>query len=117
MSKNLWLISAAIVIVLISITLIALLILLPQENTTQGLVGKEYEKISKQNYTYVPTKGITEETLIQEYNVDSETVKEGKSDKNYNPGNTDPFTAKTTTGETTNPNPPGTPPPVDSEEK
>ncbi len=121
MSKNLWLISAAIVIVLISITLIFLLILLPQEDVTQGVERKEYDKISKEEYIYTPTKGITEEAMIEEYTVNSETVREGKSGKNYSPGNVDPFTAKTsgTPGETTtpNPNPPGTPPPTDVEDK
>lgn len=103
MSKNIWLICAAIVIVLISITLITLLILLPQENTSQGIVGKEYEKISKQEYIYTPTKGITEEALVEEYRVGAEALREGKVDKNYSPGNTDPFAvqATTTTGTTT----------------
>ena len=118
MSKNIWLICTAVVIVLISISLIALLILLPQENTTQGIAGKKYENVSKQEYIYMPTKGITDEALIEEYTVNSETINEGKADKNYSPGNTDPFTAKSTTPTTTpSTNPPGTPAPLDAAQK
>ncbi len=114
MSKNLWLSVAAVVVVLISITLIVLLILLPQESPTQGTAGKEYNQISKQEYIYTPTKGITEGALVEEYRVGTESVREGKADKNYTPGNSDPFasqsssgtgtsttTGGTTTGETT----------------
>lgn len=124
MSKNLWIICTAIVIVLISITLISLLILLPQENTTQGTAGKQYDRISKQEYIYTPTKGITESALVEEYKIGTEEVREGKADKNYTPGNTDPFTAQgsstgtgTGTGATANPNPAGTPAPTDAANK
>lgn len=91
MSKNLWVICTAIVIVLISITLIALLVLLPQETPNQGVAGKQYEKISKQEFIYTPTKGISEDKIVQEYKVGTEAVREGKSDKDYDPGNVDPF--------------------------
>lgn len=120
MSKNLWVICTAVVIVLISITLIALLVLLPQETPTQGIAGKQYEKISKQEYIYMPTKGITEEALIEEYKIGAESVREGKAAKDYDPGNTDPFTPLATEGEsggTTNPTTPGTTTPVDAANK
>lgn len=100
MSKNLWLICTAVVIVLISITLIALLILLPQETATQGITGNQYESISKQEYIYTPTKGITEEALIEEYSVGTEAIREAQADKVYKPGNVDPFTAQGETGTT-----------------
>lgn len=93
MSKNLWLIYVATVIVLISVSLITLLIILPQENTTQGIAGKKYERINKQEYRYTPSKGITEEALVEEYKISTEAIREGQADKNYKPGNTDPFTS------------------------
>lgn len=119
MSKNLWLIVTAIVIVLASITLIALLILIPQKNATQGTAGKEYDKISKQEYIYTPTKGITEEALVEEYTIGAEAIREGKADKIYVPGNTDPFTAASTETPATNsnPNPAGTAAPADAANK
>ena len=91
MSKNMWMICGSIVIVLITITLVALLILFPQETLSQGAAAEKYDKIDKNEYVYTPSKEITEDALIEEYKVDSEALREGKADKNYIPGNVDPF--------------------------
>ena len=100
MSRSSWIMFGMITIVVISVLLVALLILVPQNQPiTTGAVN-EYEKIAESEYSYTQSKDISEEAMKETYSVTTEDIQEGKSSKLYKQGNTDPFAAaeKTTEG-------------------
>lgn len=93
MSKNNIIILIITIIILISLTIVGLVILLPQVAT--GVTNaEEYMNIKKTDYTFTSTKDITEDKLIEEYNITPEQINEGKANKQYIPGNSDPFASQ-----------------------
>ncbi len=79
-------------IVLMTIAIIMLMLLVPQQKTILESSVKEYSKVTKSNYTYSQTKDISEEALIQVYTITSEDLKTFEAKNLYVAGNADPFT-------------------------
>lgn len=90
MSRNTWIILISIVVVIVSMALVLLLILIPQVETVSSI--EEYQSITKSDYTYSPTKEEVETQLIEQYTVTSKEVNKGIRNKDYLPGNDNPFT-------------------------
>lgn len=80
------------VIVVFSVGIIALMLMLPQSVAVASGTVKEYEGITKSDYTYSQTKDISKESLLKEYNVSSNDITTYETKDQYNPGNSDPFT-------------------------
>lgn len=91
MSKNTLIIIVSIVVVMFSIALVLLLILIPQVKPISSDLINKYEQINKLDYTYIPTKDDIDINLIQEYNVTEGKIISGIRNKNYLPGNDNPF--------------------------
>lgn len=102
MGRNSWITFGVIAIVIISIVLVALLILVPQGESTIVNVYDENSSFEQSDYTYTQSKDISEDAMKEIYTVTSEDIKEGKASKLYNQGNVNPFSAAAsgTTGAT-----------------
>lgn len=100
MGRNSWITFGVIAIVIISIVLVALLILVPQGESTIVNVYDENSSFEQSDYTYTQSKDISEDAMKEIYTVTSEDIKEGKASKLYNQGNVNPFAeaASGTTG-------------------
>jgi hypothetical protein len=80
------------VIVMFSVGVISLMLMLPQAVTVDSGTVKEYDGITKSEYTYNQTKDISKESLLKEYNVSNQDINTYEKKDQYNPGNSDPFT-------------------------
>lgn len=79
------------VLVITSIAVIALMLMLPQQvQILEGNINK-YDTIKKSEYTFESTKDITNESLLKQYSITNEEISAFKSQKQYQPGNSDPF--------------------------
>lgn len=91
MGRNSWIALGVIAIVIISIVLVALLILVPQESPITVDIYDDYSSLNESDYTYTQSKDISEENMKEIYSITSEDIKEGKSSKLYKQGNVNPF--------------------------
>jgi len=91
MSKNTLIIIVSIIVIILSVALVLLLVLIPQVKPTGLNSTGEEDKINKSEYTYIPTKENVETSLIQEYVVTDRKITVGIKNKNYVPGNYNPF--------------------------
>lgn len=92
-------------LVIVTVFVILLMLVLPQQvQVLEGNTNK-YEAITKSNYTYESTKEISEDTLKKQYTITAEDMSRFKSTSQYKAGNSDPFspnaTDVTTSGNTT----------------
>jgi len=91
MGRNSWVIFGVVAIVIISLVLVALLILVPQGNTTTIDIYEDFGSFDESDYTYTQSKDISEDALVETYGITTEDINEGKASKLYKQGNTDPF--------------------------
>ena len=82
-------------VVLITVVVITLMILLPQQSVVLSANSISYEAIKKSDFVYEQTKNITKDALVKEYTLTSEQMQKFKNNKQYVSGNSDPFTPKT----------------------
>lgn len=82
-------------LVFITVSVIMLMLMLPQQtHVIEGNV-EEYETISKSKYTFETTKDISSENLKKQYGVSSQDMSTFKSNSQYKAGNSDPFSPST----------------------
>ena len=81
------------VLVIATIFVILMMLMLPQQ--VQLLSGNinEYDSISKSKYTFESTKDVSSETLKRQYSVTSEDMNTFSNTRQYQAGNSDPFSA------------------------
>lgn len=84
-------------LVLSTIVVICLMILLPQQTTVLENSIEQYSAIKKSEYTFKETNGLSFDNLIKEYNITDEQISTFRNNNQYIPGNSDPFTAQSTT--------------------
>lgn len=89
-------------VVLITIMIVALMILLPQQSTVVDASASNYESIKKSDYLYEQTKDITKDALVREYTITNEEIEKFKGNHQYVSGNSDPFTPKSVENSGTN---------------
>ena len=92
-------------LILATVVIISLMIFLPQHATIVENKIEEYASIKKSEYTFKQTNSISFDSLIREYNITDTQISYFKNQKQYVPGNSDPFTAQgsnDTTNNTTN---------------
>lgn len=82
------------VMVMITLTIVMLMLMIPQQNIITSSELKNYNEILKSEYTFSNSKNISKDTLIQEYDVNSEDMQKYERYNQYKPGNADPFTPK-----------------------
>ena len=80
-------------LVIATIFVILMMLMLPQQ--VQLLSGNinEYDSISKSKYTFESTKDVSNETLKRQYSVTSEDMNKFSNTRQYQAGNSDPFSA------------------------
>ena len=79
-------------LVTVSVFVILLMLMLPQQvQLLEGNINK-YDSISKSKYTFESTKDISTDTLVKKYAVTSEDMDTFLRNRQYKPGNSDPFT-------------------------
>lgn len=84
------------ILVFATIVAVLLMILLPQSSTETTASINEYDAIQKSNYTYKQTNAISFDNLVRQYSVSDTQINNFKSNKQYVPGNSDPFTDNST---------------------
>lgn len=90
-NKNYLLTLGISVLVMLTISIIVLMLMLPKQSTvTKGTI-KNYDSISKSEYTFEATKAISSEPLKKQYSITSEDMNGYKYNSQYKSGNTDPF--------------------------
>lgn len=92
MKKTYILTFAISLVVLITITVVSLMILLPQQSTVIDSSLSKYDAIKKSDYVYEKTKDITKDALVHEYTITSEEMDKFRNEQKYVSGNSDPFT-------------------------
>lgn len=80
------------VLLLFSTSIILLMIMVPQQQTTVNASVEKYERVNTTDYQFVQTKNITKETLVREYTIDETDISSFKKFNQYKAGNSDPFT-------------------------
>lgn len=90
-NKNYFITLGISVLVMITICVIVLMLMLPKQSSVAKGTIKEYEQISKSEYTFEATKDITSEPLTKQYSITAEDMTGFKSTSQYKTGNTDPF--------------------------
>ncbi len=92
MKKTYILTFAISLVVLVTVTVVALMILLPQQSTVIDSSLSKYDAIKKSDYVYEKTKDITKDALVHEYTITSEEMDKFRNEQKYVSGNSDPFT-------------------------
>lgn len=88
-------------IIFLAIGTVLMLITIPQAKPISDS-GNKYESIPKNDYTYVPTKDITTESIIEQYNVNEAYINDLIKNRYYKPGNADPFSDVSTSSPASN---------------
>lgn len=92
MKKTYILTFAISLVVLVTITVVALMILLPQQSTVIDASLAKYDSIKKSDFVYEKTKDITRDALVHEYTITGEEMDKFRNEQKYVSGNSDPFT-------------------------
>lgn len=65
--------------------------MLPQQvQVVKGNINK-YESITKSQYTFESTKDISSDSLVKQYTITDNDMNKFRSNNQYRPGNSDPF--------------------------
>jgi len=80
------------IIVLLTVSIVALMVLLPQQSTVLDSSIAKYDSIKKSDYVYEQTKDLTRDALVKEYTITDEQMDKFRTDNKYVSGNSDPFT-------------------------
>jgi len=96
------------VLVLFSVCIIMLMIMIPQQQASLASSVQKYDSIISSDYTFEPTKNISEESLVKEYKISSADLLTFKKYNQYTVGNSDPFTPTSELQTTANNNNPTT---------
>lgn len=80
-------------LVLLTVVIISLMILLPQQTTVTLNKIEEYASIKKSDYLFTQTNALSFESLVKEYNISDDKLKEFKYNNQYIAGNSDPFSS------------------------
>ncbi len=92
------------VLILFSLCIILLMLMVPQQQTSLNGSLTEYEQINTQEYTFVPTKDISQESLIKEYRITATEISSFEKYNQYKAGNSNPFTPTSDITDSTNNN-------------
>lgn len=92
------------VLSMITIAIIMLMIMLPQQKLSVETTEKKYQPINSSDYQYVQTKDITKEALVKQYIITDADLALFKKYNQYTPGNSDPFTPSSDLNAATNSN-------------
>ncbi len=90
------------VISCIALILTMFLVTVPQIESLSSDVIPSYSRISTDEYQFVATKHFVEEILSKKYTVDTNDISKFQNNKQYRPGNYDPFTPEQKVEESTN---------------
>lgn len=94
MAKH-WTLAIMISVIVIALVMVALyMIKLPQVENLASEVVPTYEVINSSEFQFVEDKHFVKELLSKKYSIDSTDLNKFKSNKQYKPGNYDPFTPK-----------------------
>ena len=83
-------------LVVISVCVILLMLMLPQQVQILGGNINKYDAISKSRYTFESTKDISSEALTKQYTITDEDMNTFKNNNQYKAGNSDPFSPSDT---------------------
>ena len=78
-----------------TLSIIVLMLMLPQQNIIPTTVENKYEQINPNEYKYVQTKDISKEALTKQYTISNTDLILFKKQNQYTTGNSDPFTPST----------------------
>lgn len=78
-------------IVCMMVVIVALVFLLPKQQSTLDASLSTYEGVSKSDYSYQATKDIEENSLVRDYTITSDQIQNFKRKNQYVLGNDDPF--------------------------
>ncbi len=81
-------------IIFIPVTVILLMIMIPQTKMDEVQTSEKYVPIEQENYKFDNTKNITSDTLTKEYSVTNGQLDNYENKNLYVPGNANPFTPK-----------------------
>ncbi|MBR1883462.1 MAG: hypothetical protein IJ809_00685 [Clostridia bacterium] len=102
MTKHYVLSIVASIILVSAIVLVMFLIMLPQVTSLSADVVPSYARVRSDEYEFVETKELVTEILAQNYSIGGEDITTYTNNKQYVPGNYDPFTPTETVTTTTN---------------
>ncbi len=91
MKKNYIITFCVSVLSLFSVSIVLLMLMLPQQSQIVQSKVNDYEAIKKTDYTYEKTKELQKEKLVKDYTITSQDITGFKSTKQYSSGNSDPF--------------------------
>lgn len=97
MKKSYILTFAISLVVLLTIAVVALMLLLPQQSTVIDSSLSKYDSIKKSDFVYEKTKDITKDALVHEYTITGEEMDKFRNNQQYVSGNSDPFTPSNVT--------------------
>lgn len=80
-------------LVLSTVVVISLMILVPQQTTVIKNNLGEYTAIKKSDYSFEKTNSISFDDLDKNYQITADEMYEFKANKQFVPGNSDPFSA------------------------
>lgn len=89
------------VLSLFSVSIVLLMLMLPQQSQIVQSKVNDYEAIKKTEYTYEKTKELQKEKFIKDYSITTQDIAGFKSSKQYSSGNSDPFAQIATQDSTT----------------
>ncbi|MDD2376544.1 MAG: hypothetical protein PHD15_00745 [Clostridia bacterium] len=92
------------VLLFFSISIIMLMIMVPQQESSLTTSVQNYDVINSTDYQFVQTKDINEDFLVKEYTITTADLATFKKYNQYATGNSDPFTPSSDLADTSNNN-------------
>lgn len=79
------------VLSIFSVSIILLMLMLPQQTQVSEVNVKEYEGIKLEEFKFEKTKELQETNLVKDYSITMDDISSFKNNDQYNSGNSDPF--------------------------
>lgn len=79
------------VLSIFSVSIILLMLMLPQQTQVSEVSVKEYEGIKLEEFKFENSKELNETNLIKDYSITMDDINNYKKNDLYNSGNSDPF--------------------------
>ena len=92
MAKHYVLASFISIVISVALVLVLLLISVPQIESLSSDVVPSYSKINSEEFAFIETKHFVTEILSKKYTIDTNDITNYQNNKQYRPGNYDPFT-------------------------
>lgn len=79
------------VLSIFSVSIILLMLMLPQQTQVSEVSVKEYEGIKLEEFKFEKTKDLQETNLVKDYSITMDDINNYKNNDLYDSGNSDPF--------------------------